>query len=64
LVGSFGQEFGLLTDGMATLATAFGDLSLSGQYPIHRADPAKAGAFVEQGGKVFCGRLIGEAGCA
>jgi len=64
LVGCLGQQVGFLTDRMAALATAFGNLSLSGQYPIHRTDPAQAGAFVEQGGKDPGQRLIGEAGCA
>ena len=62
--GDLGQQFGLLVDGVRALAAALGHFALRGQYPIHRADRAQVGAFIQQAGKDLGGRLIGEAGTA
>jgi hypothetical protein len=46
---------------MCALSAAFGNFALHGQYPIHRADLTQIGAFIQQGGKDLCGRLIRKA---
>ena len=51
LIGGLGQQFGLLTDRMTTLAAAFDDLALGCKNAIHAADPTQTDAFIEQGGK-------------
>ena len=61
LVGTFGQKFGLLVDGMAQLLAAFADLAVLSEDAIHGADRAVVDAFIEQGGVDFGRRLIGEA---
>jgi len=38
LIGSFGQQFGLLINRVTALPTSFGDLAMGGEDPIHRAD--------------------------
>jgi hypothetical protein len=44
-------------------ASAFGNRPAGGQYPIHRAGFAQAGAFFEQGGKDLGPGPIGKTGC-
>ena len=64
LVGSFGQQFVLLTNRVATLAAAFCNLTMGCTDPVHAADRTKIDAFVKQG-RIDLGRgLIGESGCA
>ena len=40
LVGPFGEQFGLLVDGMAQLPAAFADFVMLAEDPIHGADRA------------------------
>jgi len=49
LIGRFCQQFGLLINRVAALAASFGNLAMGGEGPVHRADPAKIAAFIEQG---------------
>ena len=64
LVGSLGQQFGLLIDRVTPLSAAFDDLAMGGKDAIHRSDRAQIDAFIEQGGIDFGRGLIREAGCA
>jgi|SRR4051794_19210740 len=50
LVGGFGQQLGLLVDGMAALVAAFADFAVFGQDAIHGADRAMIDALVQQDG--------------
>jgi hypothetical protein len=61
LVGAFGQEFGLLVDGVAELGAAFADLVVAVEDAIHGTDRAVIAAVVEQTGVDFGRRLVGEA---
>ena len=64
LVGGFGQQLGLLVEGMAELVAPFTDLTVFGQDAIQGADRAKIDALVQQGGIDLRGGQIDEPGCS
>ena len=63
LVGSLGQQFGLLIDRVTPLSAAFDDLALGCKDAIHRANRTKIDALIEQGGIDLGRGLVAEAGC-
>jgi len=61
LVGSFGQQFGLLIGGVAELGAALADFTVLSKDAVNGSDRAEVEILVEQAGVDFGGRLVGEA---